>query len=189
MIEDTGRRVGCLLHPLAKGNDGVDFRGMSYYGGMACRTYFCPSVRELPARWLTAIRHSMDHWHLLGLIATEKRLLASFFTELENRLQRPILNNDFSSESEAASLVRSFAKLKLEWPFRRIDAPPGCNYFFEDGLYPRQPAIFIENELPPSRFEEIFVELDSKLSSESEVKNAERIIESIIEQLIDRLTS
>jgi hypothetical protein len=51
---DTGRRVGYLLHPLAHGNDGLDWRGLSYYGGMAGRTYFCPCIRKLPARWLTA---------------------------------------------------------------------------------------------------------------------------------------
>ena len=80
MIEDAGRRVGCLLHPLARGNGGVDWRGLSYYGGMACRTYFCPSVRHLPVRWLTAVRQSMDHWYLHGLVVTERRLLAALFT-------------------------------------------------------------------------------------------------------------
>lgn len=34
MIEDESRRVGCLLHPLAHGNYGIDWRGLSYYGGM-----------------------------------------------------------------------------------------------------------------------------------------------------------
>jgi len=188
MIEDTGRRVGCLLHPFAKGNNGVDFRGMSYYGGMACRTYFCPSVRELKARWLTAIRQSMNHWYQLGLIVTEKNLLASFFTEIEDRLQRPIRNEDFSCGTDAARLLRSLANLKLEWPFRRTKAPIGCHYFFEDGLYQRRQDIFGEKELPISPFEDIFVELDSKLSSADELKSAEEIIESIVARLIDCLT-
>jgi len=85
MIEDDGRRVGCLMHPLAEGNSGVDWRGLSYYGGMACRTYFCPSVRHLPVRWLTAVHLSMDHWYLHGLVVTERQLLAALFTELKNR--------------------------------------------------------------------------------------------------------
>ena len=48
LIGLNGRRVGCLLHPAAAGNNGIDWRGLSYYGAMACRTYFCPSVRHLP---------------------------------------------------------------------------------------------------------------------------------------------
>jgi hypothetical protein len=42
LIGNELSRVGCLLHPMAEGNTGVDFRGLSYYGGMACRIYFCP---------------------------------------------------------------------------------------------------------------------------------------------------
>jgi hypothetical protein len=45
-------RVGCLLHPQANGNNGVDYRGLSYYGGMACSIYFCPSYSQLSTPWL-----------------------------------------------------------------------------------------------------------------------------------------
>jgi hypothetical protein len=75
---DNGRRVGCLLHPTASDNAGIDWRGLSYYGSMACRTYFCPSTRPLPRRWLTAVGQSIDHWYLHGLIVTERRLLTCF---------------------------------------------------------------------------------------------------------------
>jgi len=183
MITDTGRRVGCLLHPLADGNDGLDWRGLSYYGGMACRTYFCPSVRQLPARWLTAVRQSMDHWYLHGLIITERLLLAAFFEELENRIGRPIDESDFSDGTDAASRLRTFAALKRDWPFRRNGAPGVCNYFFEDGQYPRTRA----GGVPTSSLENIFLELDSSFPSTTVLRRAEKQIEDLFEQTARKL--
>jgi len=179
MIEDNGRRVGCLLHPLADGNHGVDWRGLSYYGGMACRTYFCPSVRHLPARWLTAVRQSIDHWYLLGLIATERRLIAAFFEELENRIGRQVNEVDFSDRLGPSTIFREFATLKLNWPFRRDDAPGVCNYFFEDGKVPRPSLKQAASETPASPFQVIFEELDSSFSSPNERQDAQARIEKI----------
>jgi len=45
LIEDSGQRVGCLLHPMANGNGGIDWRGLSYYGFQ-----FCVGVRVSPCR-------------------------------------------------------------------------------------------------------------------------------------------
>ena len=188
MIEEDGRRVGCLLHPLAKGNEGLDWRGLSYYGGMACRTYFCPSVRHLPVRWLTAVRQSMDHWYLHGLVVTERWLLAALFTELENRLGRVINSADFSKPGPAAALVTTLATLKLNWPFRRQGATGVCNYFFEDGLYPR-PAVKRKTATSPSaHFEAFFKELDSWFSSVDRIERAEATIERLLTALETMLT-
>ncbi len=180
MIENDGCRVGCLLHPLATGNGGVDWRGLSHYGGMACRTYFCPSVRHLPARWLTAVRQSMDHWHLHGLVVTERRLLAAIFTILEDRMGREIEITDFSEPAPAATLLTTLTTLKLHWPFRRRGAPGVCNYFFEDGLYPRPPVKREATSIPTSRFEELFHELDSGFSSVDSMERAEATIEGLL---------
>jgi len=187
MIEDTGRRVGCLLHPLAAGNAGLDWRGLSYYGGMACRTYFCPSVRQLPARWLRAVRRSMDHWHLHGLIVTERSLLTELFTHLERRLGRPIESEDFSSRPAAEALQDAFITLKSQCPFRRADAPGVCNYFFENGQYLRPEIEERCKGIAPSYFGAIFRELDSKFSSPSEVRIAEEKIEEMLTTLVDAL--
>ena len=181
---DHGRRVGCLLHPLAEGNAGIDWRGLSYYGGMACRTYFCPSTRHLPGRWLTAIRQSMDHWYLHGLILTERRLLSCFFQELEGRLQRPVRTDDFCAGSHAAALFKRFAGLKIEWPFRRPGAPGVCNYFFEDGHHHR-PALSVTACGPvQSPFAGIFRELEAAFSSADELRRAERNVEDLLVQIV-----
>jgi len=188
VIEDDGRRVGCLLHPLAKGNEGIDWRGLSYYGGMACRTYFCPSARQLPSRWLTAVRQSMNHWYLHGLVVTERRLLAALFTELEKRLGRVINTADFSEPVPAAALLKTLTTLKMNWPFRRQGAPGMSNYFFEDGLYARPAVKRKTKTLPASRFEDIFQELDSGFSSADDIEDAEAKIEGLLIALEMTLT-
>lgn len=187
MIEDGGRRVGCLLHPLADGNDGLDWRGLSYYGGMACRTYFCPSVRHLPARWLTAVRQCMSSWYLHGLVITEQRLLTALFTELEHRLGRRINADDFSGRAAADALSNLLSALKLDWPFRRRDAAL-ANYFFEDGRYPR-PAV-----APPAGINfastraAIFQELDTDFPSASAAASAEAGLNGLLDGLTRHLT-
>ncbi len=180
MIEDAGRRVGCLLHPLAAGNAGIDWRGLSYYGGMACRTYFCPSVKKLPDRWLAALHASMDHWYLHGLVVTERRLLAALFTELERRLGRAIDRSDVSSTSASTALKRTLTTLKLEWPFRRRGAPGVCNYFFDDGQYQRPPVVRTHDAIESSRFDTILRELDSGFTSPDDLAAAEAIIDDLL---------
>lgn len=187
LIEDQGRRVGCLLHPLAIGNDGLDWRGVSYYGGMACRTYFCPSVRQLPARWLAALRSSMDHWYLHGLIVTERQLLTAFFRELERRIGRKIDASDFSSSRQASRCLREFTRLKIDWPFRRRNAPGVCNYFFEDGRYPRPQWKAATDNVDHSPFDAIFRELDSGFPSPADRKRAHQILADLWERMAQAL--
>ena len=83
----SGRtRVGCLLHPLAEGNDGVDFRGLSHYGGMACRIYFCPSHETLARTWKKIVQKTAGGWYLYGLVITEDELLSGFFSAVEKAI-------------------------------------------------------------------------------------------------------
>lgn len=189
LVGENRERVGCLLHPLAAGNGGRDFRGLSYYGGFACRTYFCPSIRHLPGTWLTILRQTMDDWYLHGLIVTERHLLAAFFAELESRICRPARASDFAEESEAASLFREFASLKITWPYRRKGACGPCNYFFENGEYPRPAVRRAHGSIPPSHYEEILKELDSGFSSERELHEAEELLNDLFSRLKQALDS
>ncbi|MEJ2658459.1 MAG: hypothetical protein P8012_14915 [Desulfobacterales bacterium] len=58
LVGSDRSRVGCLLHPKSEGNRGVDFRGLSYYGRMACRLYFCPTFNKVPVPSKDLIRRS-----------------------------------------------------------------------------------------------------------------------------------
>lgn len=175
--------VGCLLHPAAAGNNGIDWPGLSYYGAMACRTYFCPSVRQLPQSYLQILRQAIEHWYPFGLIVTEKRLLTIFFSEVESRIGRPVTAADFAKGSEPAELLREFAGMKMGWPFRRKNVPGPCNYFFENGEYPRPPVGRRGENIPLSRYEDILAELDSGFLSAGELQAAEALLDRLFYRL------
>ena len=177
-------RVGCLLHPLSTGNGGIDFRGLSYYGGMACRVYFCPSCRELSSDIKKCVRKITDNWYEYGLIVTESRLLNGFFNEVAARAGMPIMAERILESRFAGDAVRHFLQLKIDWPFRSNSASGPCNYFFTDKRYPRSATEYNFSAGGPSRYDAIFRELDSAFGSASELHRAERIIENLIDRTV-----
>ncbi|MEW6079277.1 MAG: hypothetical protein AB1724_15830 [Thermodesulfobacteriota bacterium] len=132
--------VGCLLHPLADGNAGIDWRGLSYYGAYACATYFCPACRDLAPARKRLIRQAADNWYDYGLMITETDLLDAFFDQVENRLGRPLDDADSRPESDACGRIREFLAVKATWPFRDPDRFRAANFFFDKKDY-QPPAI------------------------------------------------
>lgn len=179
LIGSDKSRVGCLLHPDVPGNNGVDYRSLSWYGEQACRTYFCPSANRLPTIYQSILIHAIDDWYVFGLIVTEYALVTAYFKEMESRLGRPITVSDYTRNIAAMQAFREFAELKIKWPYRRDDCPGPCNYFFENNLYSR-PAVFRKTlNIPPSHYEKIFRELDAGFSSEKEIAAAEQVLDDL----------
>ncbi|GAB6113614.1 hypothetical protein JCM14713_33720 [Desulfomicrobium salsuginis] len=131
LIRDGGERVGCLLHPLADGNAGVDWRGLSFYGGAACKLFFCPTYDRLEARWKRLVRHVIDDWFAYGLIIPEHRLLAALLGAVEARLGRELDPDALSRDGQAA--LAELLRIKLDWPLRAPDAPLAWNFFSTRG--------------------------------------------------------
>ncbi len=127
LIRDGGERVGCLLHPLADGNAGVDWRGLSFYGGAACKHFFCPTYDQLEARWKRLVRHVIDDWYAYGLIIPEHRLLAALLGAVEGRLGRELDPDDLSPDGRAA--LTELLRVKLDWPLRGPATPLAWNFF------------------------------------------------------------
>ena len=71
--------VGCMLHPLARGNGGTDWRGLSFHGAMACQGFFCRSYRELSTVQKRIILSTVNDWYLFGLVISDADLIHSFF--------------------------------------------------------------------------------------------------------------
>ena len=143
LIRDGGERVGCLLHPLADGNAGVDWRGLSFYGGAACKHFFCPTYDRLEARWKRLVRHVVDDWYAYGLIIPEHRLLAALLGAVEARLGRELDPDDLSPDDRIA--LAEMLRVKLDWPLRDADTHLAWNFFSthrteRPGLDAGQPA-------------------------------------------------
>lgn len=187
LIGPDRTRVGCLLHPLGDGNAGVDFRGLSYYGGMACRIYFCPSCRKLPDVYKKIVRRVADHWYTYGLLITEWELLHGFFGEIETALGRPLQARDILESDSCRESICRFFKLRVEWPFRSSLYPAPANYFFEDRKY-RKPSIdYRRMNEPASRFDKLFSALASEFQSGDALREAEDLLATTIAQVTCRI--
>lgn len=182
LIGRERRRVGCLLHPEAPGNAGRDWRALSYYGAKACRTYFCPTTKQLSAEHQLIIRQGIDHWYLYGLVITEHRLWKIFFMELEGRIGRRATWTDFE-QPRVRALLQAFAGLKLDWPHRRAQAPGPCHFFFDDERNPRPVVKRVDAAIPISPYERIFREFESCFEGEADMRRAEGMVAKIFGDL------
>lgn len=140
LIGPEQNAVGCLLHPLADGNAGIDWRGLSYYGAYACATYFCPTCRELPPGYKRLVRRAAGNWYDYGLMITETDMLAAFFDQVGKRLGRTVDDRDLEQRPAAADRIRSFLAIKSTWPFGDPALARPANFFFNKKEY-QPPAI------------------------------------------------
>ena len=189
LVGTENSRVGCLLHPLADGNQGADLRDLSFYGGFACREYFCPSHRNLPPVYKTIIKSVCTDWYVYGLAVTEERLLGQFFGDIERRLGRSLEPADITGSPGARQTVAEFLGLKLVWPFHEPAWKGPANYFFNDGLYPHPPIDYERLGVRPSPHDVILRELSSAFSSRAELTAAEARIEELLVQIVRQVNS
>jgi len=177
-------RVGCLLHPSAHGNKGVDFRGLSFYGGMACRVYFCPSHYHLSDPLKEIVQKAVGDWYLYGLVITETEMLKTFFQEVERRLNGPIRRQRVLGSEECLKAFREFLELKARWAFK----PDACkvlgNYFFEDKLYAQPSINYKALGETTSRYDNILRALASRFDSVSQLREAEALLDGLIDRAV-----
>jgi len=172
LVGRAGTRVGCLLHPDVPGNQGRNWRHLSYYGATACAAYLCPASRSLPTCHLLILRDLFDDWYPYGLIITEHRLSRAVFETLEARITRPVGPADFPRRSSAAAALRELLELKLTWPYRNAETRGPCHFVFDNGLYPRPGVQWPSAARPGSPYETLFREMESRFRTEEEVRQA-----------------
>lgn len=173
----TRRTVGCLLHPQGDGNKGLDFRSLSYYGGMTCHIYFCPSTRLLPLRYKQIVRGVLDDWYLYGLLVTETKLLIALFEELESRISRPLYAPEFTARTACREALKYLFLLRVSWPFRSPQNHRIANYFFNDHLYARPLIKAAAQGQSISRYRLILQELETDSRSEQILRQAEMYLD------------
>jgi hypothetical protein len=189
LIGTDDQRVGCLLHPMAQGNGGVDFRGLSYYGALACRTYFCPTTHQLPVRFKLILRALMDHWYAYGLVVTESALLNAIFNRVEAMLHRPLEPAFFKQHPIAAKRLIDLLQLKIEWPYRPPQANTPCHHFFFDAGYEKPSIDYTALGVHPSPYDDILVELVSRFQRADELTDAETRIDFGLKAVASALQS
>lgn len=188
LVGEGFSRVGCLLHPMSKGNKGVDLRGMSFYGGMACRVYFCPAHHQLSAAVKDIVCRAATNWYGYGLIVTEAEMLNAFFQAVEGRIGRRVEQEDIIDDT-CLNAVRAFLDLKISWPYREHPRHGLCHYFFRDNLYPRPSLDYAVAGLGKSKYDVILRALGSCFFSASRLRDAEDLIDGIVDMLATAILS
>jgi hypothetical protein len=187
-MENGERRVGCLLHPLAKGNRGVDLRGLSYYGSFTCRTYFCRASRELAGRHQELLKLIFDHWYPYGLVVTEMRLVSRLLDAVEARRGRPIDPRSVGESPEARSALKRLLSLKIDWPWRREKhrGEARVHYLFNDGAH-RRPTF--TSTMADDPYAAVFQELVTHFNDADQECAARRRLDGAIDQAAAALAS
>ena len=183
LIGTEKSRVGCLLHPLNRINKGIDYRGLSYYGGLACEVYFCPASRLLSPALKTMLKETAGDWYDYGLVVTEEKLLNGFISRVEAVCGRPLAVDDLSQNDRYPDIVKKLLSLKQSWPHRRRPDPGPCNYFFNDQRY-RKPPVDYVNVGGSSPYNDIFRELNASFDSPGSLKEGEDYIQDLIDELV-----
>lgn len=173
-------RVGCLLHPMAEGNHGVDYRGLSEYGGLACRTYFCPTHRRVRPAHSQIVRNAIPHWYDYGFVVTEWKFLVHLFTELEKRCQRPLLWADIADSASCRQSLVDLLLLKMSWPYRSSSKIPPVHYFFNDRMYVRPGIDYSVLGTDVSPLDAILAELDSDFATAQQLREAEAVVNRLL---------
>jgi hypothetical protein len=129
-LDAENRVVGCMLHPTAPGNMGIDLRGMCHYGSMACKSFYCPAWDEVSPRRLGILMEAVQDWHLYGLVATDADFVANTFDLLENSLGSP-LEPEILWSSDSGNVLREMLSWKDAWPFRGNSTQRRSRYYFK----------------------------------------------------------
>jgi hypothetical protein len=182
-------RVGCLLHPAAAGNGGVDYRGLSYYGGMACRDYFCPSYSCLSGMIKKIVQDTTVSWYDYGLIITETKLLGALFDEIEKKLATKVSAQHFLGNRQCIYAIRNILSLKVHWSFRPHPDAGMCHYFFNDRRYAKESVNYHEIGKEPSKYDTIFKELGTAFGSADELQQAEQRLNNLIDGMVSVIQS
>ena len=182
MIGDPLSTVGCLLHPLSPANNKSDFRGLSYWGGLACSTYFCLTHRHLPVTYKQILKNAMDDWYLYGLVVTDTEMINEFFTAVEDTIGRPLEESNSDDKPAFLDAVREFFYLKTDWPYRLTKGIDISNFSF--GTQTNESAmgageIIIDDTTP---FPAILKALNTKVEKRSELESALKRIRKVVEK-------
>ncbi len=129
-LDEAFNVVGCMLHPNAPGNRGIDLRGLCHYGSVACKTFYCPAWDELDPQHRSILVDAIDDWHLYGLVMTDVDFVRSLFGLIEKRLGRAVQPRLLSSVP-TLEIFKRMLSWKNTWPFAGSSSMRDSRYYFK----------------------------------------------------------
>jgi hypothetical protein len=115
-LDDAQATVGCMLHPMASGNNGTDWRGLCHYGAMACKTFFCPSCDELTENEASILIKLIDDWYLYGLVITDVNFVRAIFNYISVQKGRGMVEKDALKSAKTSESLYDLISMKAGPP-------------------------------------------------------------------------
>lgn len=179
-LDESRRRVGCLLHPLQNG--GSDLRDVSFYGRELCDGHFCPSYHFLTRKEQQALVNVLDDWYLYGLAITDIDLVKEYFRFIADGLGE-MPDPEALARPPLREQVQRFFSLKVTWPFRSPDTNRLGKYYFDGSQYMISHIDYGALGCERSRFDKVFLSLTSHFTSRQELRQAESLIDEHLHAL------
>jgi hypothetical protein len=139
-VDQRHRKPGCMLHPNAPGNAGIDLRGLCHYGSLACKTFYCPACESIDPVLGQLLIDLVDDWHLYGLVITDLDFVNSLFYLLRSRVGDQLEDVMGSARSRSIAL-KEMLSWKDAWPFHKSSHFRRSRYFYKESVnrYEAQP--------------------------------------------------
>ena len=182
-LDEQEKRVGCLLHPMQ--NAGRDMRNVSFYGRELCDGHFCPSYSYIARAEKLALIEILDDWYLYGACITDIDIVKEFFrlvSEAAGEMPQP----SCFRQPVLRGAARRFFDLKLTWPFRSDAANRFGKYSFDGTDYFIDTIDYAALGCGKSRFDRIFLSLQSNFKNGYDVQNAEERIHQRLQDVVER---
>lgn len=181
---DAGeKKVGCLLHPMS--NNGVDMRGVSFYGQEVCAGHLCPSHHFIPRNQQLILQKIIDDWYLYGLCLTDIDLVVTYFRLIADLVGRE-LKPQYFDDHLVKSIALEYFNWKTTWPFRSEDANRLGKYYFDGSQYMISHIDYEKFGRDISPFNAILLSLSSQFKTAGELERAESMIRANIDSIARR---
>jgi len=177
-VDDTRRRVGCMLHPMVTGGD--DLRDVSFYGREICEGHFCPSYQNLAMNEALCVIDVIDDWYLYGVVITDIDFVKTFFRLAQNSLGEEISLEAVKTSPVLRGVLRGYFSLKTAWPYRDVSKPRFGKYYFAGEEYAVDRIDYGKLGADVSPFDPVFLSLSSCFASKDELDRAEGTIDNLI---------
>ncbi len=179
-VDSERKRVGCMLHPEVTNNPNL--RNSCFYGTKVCSEHFCPSFSCLTTTQQQLVIEAIEDWYLYGLVITDIDLVREFFRLCEDTMGDSIKRRKINKS--AIEVLKEFFSLKQSWKFKATENRLG-KYYFSESEYNIARIEYGEKwGIIPSRFDKIFLSLESDFKTKRCLDEAEILIEALVKRFI-----
>ncbi len=183
-LDPERTRVGCLLHPLLRGED---LREYCRYGRKTCGEAKCQAYTYLSEGEARAVMASAADWYIYGLSITDIDLIRDFFEIAEMKTYKPLSPDRVEKSAELCRIFGEYLSWKETWHLARDPGRFG-KYYFRERDYMVYSIDYRSLGWSDRTYNGILLSLGSVIESRPELEQALRLIDGKIEEFVEVYT-